>query len=1049
MADIQIKRCVQLDRPIAPESLSGALYTTEDGAHQFVISAMRGDTPVALAGTVSGKLHRCYDDVTVPLTGTLSEGKAYVTLNNSCYLYNGRVEISIFVTESGATTCVYAAVGRVIKTDGATTVDPSGEITIDVNTLLTAIETATASIPADYSDLLDTIADTFSTDTNYAAGAYAWYSGTLYCFPNGHTAGSWTGTDAVAVVLSDQITDLKSRVSILEPSATSSDVGKALKVKTVSGGAVTEWELGEAAAIDATLTQAGEAADAKATGDAISALSSRIGDLDELETTDKSDLVSAINEVASGATIAGEIDQITEKLTLKPAGHNLCDPDAMAVGTVTKAGVITSGATSYRYTGKIAVSEGQVIRFYQYNGTTLAGDMPIFITAYDSTDTAVEAKGSGNVFNYTVPAGIVGLIITFVVRDGYMVTADYQATQFESYQPPYYVATDDFIEEALQSEIDDTLTETGKPADAKATGDAIAELSSRVNEEIAEALSKNTGGAPVSKFGNWETITRSETAAIIPINNSVLTSPISNAIKAKILSISGNADGSVPEGFVARTKNLLNPAFSCACASNQAANYQVPTSTPSTAMANDNDDGTFTLVFPLGYATGIMLSELLTVGETYEVYYEATSSTGFYSTLYTLDSGYKVVRKLAYIPAGQKKMYRIKLDTNEIHIGVQFGSSSNSEVRTITIKYPEVRISETKNPNTDLVQENTVSNEYWYQPYHVEKITFDTDAIQALFPGFGQANGNAVNMFYPAEKAAFQYGYYSGESWVSDAKKIDLSNVMGDFQIPVMPNGTLEMLYDGESVPAWTAEYTLAVSEPYIGYTWTGLGDSLTAGADKNGVWGFYRQDVKETLGLYKYNDCGIGTSALSGVGTYKAFWTDERVESLPLDSDVITIMGGTNDTAQLDAETNPGATRAGFGDATMSNEDCRTFIGSYNVLISKIMYKFMRSAGYYQDVDYTDLTQVTTPKPWFRLVLVAPPPVLTSASTIEAMTKIAECVHKVGEMWGLPVVDAHANIGVNDMNKDSFFTVDYVHPNEEAHKRIAALIVAKAREID
>lgn len=52
--------------------------------------------------------------------------------------------------------------------------------------------------------------------------------------------------------------------------ATPSDVGKTLKVKTVSGGKVTEYEFGDAVMIDATLSNSGEAADAKAAGDRIS-----------------------------------------------------------------------------------------------------------------------------------------------------------------------------------------------------------------------------------------------------------------------------------------------------------------------------------------------------------------------------------------------------------------------------------------------------------------------------------------------------------------------------------------------------------------------------------------------------------------------------------------------------------------------------------------------------------------------------------------------------------------------------------------------------------
>lgn len=64
------------------------------------------------------------------------------------------------------------------------------------------------------------------------------------------------------------VADLKSAVTGMT-TATASDAGKSLIAKTVSGGKVTEWEFGEAVTLDDTLTQAGEAADAKAAGDAL------------------------------------------------------------------------------------------------------------------------------------------------------------------------------------------------------------------------------------------------------------------------------------------------------------------------------------------------------------------------------------------------------------------------------------------------------------------------------------------------------------------------------------------------------------------------------------------------------------------------------------------------------------------------------------------------------------------------------------------------------------------------------------------------------------
>lgn len=78
--------------------------------------------------------------------------------------------------------------------------------------------------------------------------------------------------------LSGEYTDLSVRMGMLEPEATAEDVGKALIAKTVTGGKVIEYEFGEVVTIDNTLTQEGQAADAKAVGDAITEIEPGLSD---------------------------------------------------------------------------------------------------------------------------------------------------------------------------------------------------------------------------------------------------------------------------------------------------------------------------------------------------------------------------------------------------------------------------------------------------------------------------------------------------------------------------------------------------------------------------------------------------------------------------------------------------------------------------------------------------------------------------------------------------------------------------------------------------
>ena len=52
------------------------------------------------------------------------------------------------------------------------------------------------------------MAPAFSTSVGYAAGAHVLYNGVVYRFDTAHAAGAWTGTDATAVTLGDEITGL-------------------------------------------------------------------------------------------------------------------------------------------------------------------------------------------------------------------------------------------------------------------------------------------------------------------------------------------------------------------------------------------------------------------------------------------------------------------------------------------------------------------------------------------------------------------------------------------------------------------------------------------------------------------------------------------------------------------------------------------------------------------------------------------------------------------------------------------------------------------------
>ena len=145
--------------------------------------------------------------------------------------------------------------------------------------------------------------------------------------------------------------------------------GSVKTVQTLSGSLRT----GAGIAIDSTLTKAGQAADAKAAGDRLAALSEAIGDLSGLNTGDKSSLVAAINEVlASGGGESGgeEPTSYTVKNQMTNASTNNTIPR------------VSAGAS---YTSKLTAADGYVISAV----TVTMGGTDITATAWDAETSKV------------------------------------------------------------------------------------------------------------------------------------------------------------------------------------------------------------------------------------------------------------------------------------------------------------------------------------------------------------------------------------------------------------------------------------------------------------------------------------------------------------------------------------------------------------------------------------------------------------------------------------------------------------------------------------
>lgn len=220
------------------------------------------------------------------------------------------------------------------------------------------------------------------------------------------------------------------------------------------------------------------------------------------------------------------------------------------------------------------------------------------------------------------------------------------------------------------------------------------------------------------------------------------------------------------------------------------------------------------------------------------------------------------------------------------------------------------------------------------------------------------------------------------------------------------------------------------------------LGDSLTA----VGSGSQYIEFVSVGLGLSNVHNCGVpGTRISGGESSSESFWTDKRVNELSLNSDVLFIMGGTNDAPYITVQDS---------DFTIENHDTSNFVGAYNVLISKVLYKYLKlSSGYYSDIDYSSITQVENAKPYFRIIPITPPKRFDSIENLKKVEKTADYVKKIGQLWGLPVCDVNNQMNMNIINKDNYFThqteKDYLHFDVNGHRELANIVIGKVKSLN
>lgn len=180
---------------------------------RFGVHVFRDGEPVTLGGSCAGYFVRNATGETIVISGGVVSGnEAYVTLPAACYAVEGSFTLAIKVTSGDEVVTLRIVDGMVDRTNTSVIVDP-GNLVPSIEDLIDAIDTAVASIPADYSSLWTSLAPAFSTSVNYTSGQYVTYNGALYRFTVDHPAGTWNSAHVAATNLGTDVNSLKSALN--------------------------------------------------------------------------------------------------------------------------------------------------------------------------------------------------------------------------------------------------------------------------------------------------------------------------------------------------------------------------------------------------------------------------------------------------------------------------------------------------------------------------------------------------------------------------------------------------------------------------------------------------------------------------------------------------------------------------------------------------------------------------------------------------------------------------------------------------------------------
>jgi hypothetical protein len=195
-------------------------------------------------------------------------------------------------------------------------------------------------------------------------------------------------------------------------------------------------------------------------------------------------------------------------------------------------------------------------------------------------------------------------------------------------------------------------------------------------------------------------------------------------------------------------------------------------------------------------------------------------------------------------------------------------------------------------------------------------------------------------------------------------------------------------------------------------------GDSITDGNQ-------WQPGIVTALGL-DHTRYGVGGRRIAGP---TGMCQDSEINLMPLDRELIMVLGGANDWAQSTA----------LGTSTSTNT--AEFYGALNQMCEKLTTRWPAATICLITTGYAEYPTRIVDQGW--------PNAVTNLAGL-GTREYAEAIRVAGKRWGLPVLDLAALEGVNSANVAAYRSADgaLLHPNPAGGARMARVITGVLRTL-